>query len=242
MHDILAVSGKGPDWWLTNHFTEQDCNLEIKALKRVLHGRRRSEYRRNWRKHTAWLEQQREKRKTGRIIKAILQTLAGRKHQNGVNLETVQDSNTTHVTPETVHTAATVHFKEWYAMPDHLMDTLHSIDDWRPHLQNYDDFRASYPNSKVPDHLMRQIFVAMQDVDNAQTVRSQLTEELSAPPTYDEFEKKLRNLKGYSSPGPSGLSYNMLKKAPDTAVKELYKCLKQMWVNKEYQLHGNGGG
>ena len=24
----------------------------------------------------------------------------------------------------------------------------------------------------------------------------------------------------------------MLKKAPDTAVKELYKCLKQMWVNK----------
>ena len=102
-----------------------------------------------------------EKGKTGRIIKAVLQTLAGRKHQDGANLETVHDSNTTHVTPETVHTAATAHFKEWYAMPDHLMDTLHSIDNWRPHLQNYDDFRASYPNSKVPDHRMRQIFEAM---------------------------------------------------------------------------------
>ena len=229
---ILNMTNKGPDWWTANIFTREDCDTEIKAIKRLLHGRKRTDLRQQWNSRTKWLEQQREKGKTGRIIKAVLHTLAGRKHQAGSNLETVRDSSTTHVTPETVHTASTAHFEKWYDMPEHLLNTLHAIPDWKPHFNDFNVFKSAYPHCQVPEHLMRRIYDAMQDVDNSEKVRKELSEQLAEPPSLEEFENKIRKLKSYSSPGPSGLTYNMLKKCPSTTTKELYKCLKQMWANK----------
>ena len=55
---------------------------------------------------------------------------------------------------------------------------------------------------------------------------------LAEPPSLQDFENKISKLTSYSAPEPSGITYNMLKKCPSTTTRELYKCLKQMWVNK----------
>ena len=76
---------------------------------------------------------------------------------------------------------------------------------------------------------MEAIFDALQDVPRAELVHEQLTMDLAQAPSLQDFECKIRNLKGNSSPGPSGLSYNMLKKAPKSILHEIYNCLSQFW-------------
>ena len=198
-----------------------------------MHGRRRSDTRRSWKQQTAWLEKMAVQGKSGKIIKAVLKAHAGRKHRDGLNLDTVKDkTGRTHVTPLGVHNVANDEFKDWYDMPQEYRDTLHSIPDWRPYLLDFNHFLTQFPNSQVPRDLSLRIFNALQDVTNAQTVRDQLSTELMEAPTLEEFTKRISNLKSNSSPGMSGLSYNMLSKAPKVVIAEMHKCLAQFWTDK----------
>ena len=118
---ILTGTKKGQDWW-TNRaiITHEDCDVEIKALKQLTHGRQRQDNRLRWKKRTAWLERMASLGKCGKIIKAVLKGQAGRKHQNGLNLDTVRDgSGKIYVTPKSIHQAATRSFQDWYGMPEH---------------------------------------------------------------------------------------------------------------------------
>ena len=230
---ILNSTGKGPQWWMQQNFTIQDCDAEIKTLKQQMHGRRRQDNRKKWKKRTAWLEQMAEQGKSGKIIKAVLKAQAGRKHRDGLNLDVVKDgTGKQFVTPESVHDAATTGFQSWYAMPNEYRDTLHTIPDWRPHLHDYDAFRAQFPSCQVPEDLTRRIFQALQDVPHAWKVREQLTDELMTAPSLAELTSKISQLKHNSSAGMSGLSYNMLLKAPPCVIQEIYKCLVQFWDDK----------
>ena len=116
-------------------------------------------------------------------------------------------------------------------MPDADGNTLHTAEDWRPYLNDFAAFSQAH-KSHVPEVLQKGIFDAMQDVPRSNLVREQLTTEMAEAPTLQEFEYKIRKLKANSSPGPSGLSYNMIKKAPTVVIHEIYKCLEQFWKNK----------
>ena len=114
----------------------------------------------------------------------------------------LRENDTIHVNPEAIHTAATAWFTDWYMMPVSDLATLHTIDDWKPHLTDISTFRAAFPDCQVPLHLMETIFDALQDVPRAELVHDQLTMDLAQAPSLQEFECKIRYLKGNSSPGP----------------------------------------
>jgi hypothetical protein len=45
----LTETKKGPEWWITQDMITADhCDTEIKALKQLMHGRKRSDMRRKW--------------------------------------------------------------------------------------------------------------------------------------------------------------------------------------------------
>jgi hypothetical protein len=71
--------------------TADHCDTEIKALKQLMHGRKRSDMRRKWKRRTAFLEKMSAPGKSGKTIKAVLKAHAGRKHRDGLNLDTVCD-------------------------------------------------------------------------------------------------------------------------------------------------------
>jgi hypothetical protein len=96
-------------------------------------------------------------------------------------------------------------------MPADYISTLHTIPDWRPYLQSFEQFIAQFPNSQVPSHLSEKIYTALQDVPQAAAIRQQLVQELASAPSYEEFTSRINNLKRNSSPGMSGLSYIMLR-------------------------------
>ena len=129
--NIFKETKRGPDWWLEQEMLRvEDCEDEIRTLKKLMHGRKRSDNRRKWKRRTAWLEKMQEQGKAGKIIKSVLKAHAGRKHRDGLNLDTIKDgTGFTHVTPQAVHQAGTHHFQDWYSMPDHYLHTLHSVPD-----------------------------------------------------------------------------------------------------------------
>ena len=231
---ILSETDKGPTWWIQQAALYVDiCDAEIRALKANMHGRRRQDIRRKWKAKTKWLEGLQEQGKARQIIKQVLKSNAGRKHTTGLNLDTVRDATgRIFVTPQSVHQTSTDHFREWYDMPEDYVSTLHTVPDWRPHLQSYERFIAQFPNTQVPSHLSAKIYNALQDVPQAAAIREQLTQELAAAPTIEEFTERISQLKRNSSPGMSGLSYNMLRKAPKVVIQEMHKCLAQFWEDK----------
>ena len=52
---------------------------------------------------------------------------------------------------------------------------------------------------------------------------------LAEPPSIEEFYKGIRNTKTNSAPGPSGLSYNMLKSMHRPMVEQIYEWLVMLW-------------
>ena len=106
-----------------------------------MHGRLRHELRTTINHNTARREMLREMGQTRLVLKSVLGRMGNRKHQDPLFLGAVRESDTmVEVTPETVHTALTAHFEQWYAMPDHyLTDPLHT-GEWQTVLKDFATF------------------------------------------------------------------------------------------------------
>ena len=112
---ILESSGGGEAFW-TSFPAGVDgdlCDRQIDTLWRALHGRKRLETRKAATCYTSWVEQMREQGQTGKVIKAVLGVHAGRKHQDGLSMDTLR-FRTGEVTgdPVMVHTEITDVFRE----------------------------------------------------------------------------------------------------------------------------------
>jgi hypothetical protein len=115
--EILTQTDRGPHWWAeAGTLTPAQCDDEIKRIKKLLHGRQRKEARLKWKQRNASLTVHAQTGRIGKIIKTVLGQHAGRKHRDGLNLDTLKEADKTHVTPETVHDAATRHFNEWFVV------------------------------------------------------------------------------------------------------------------------------
>ena len=60
-------------------------------------------------------------------------------------------------------------------------------------------------------------------------VHATLTESLVPPPTVEDLYKSIRCCKTNSAPGPSGLSYNMLKSFPREMVEYVHSLIVRYW-------------
>ena len=56
-----------------------------------------------------------------------------------------------------------------------------------------------------------------------------LAQTLRKPPTIEEFTNNLKKCKENSAPGPTGLSYNMIKEWPEDLLKKVYEILAELW-------------
>ena len=89
----------------------------------------------------------REQGRMGRVIKAVLGVHAGRKHQDGVSLDTLRSPTLGLVgDPQAIHTLTTEHFVQHYAIPPDANNDLHRSPDWLPLVMDKERFmRVSLP-------------------------------------------------------------------------------------------------
>ena len=118
-----------------------------------------------------------------------------------------------------IHNLVSAHFTQWYkgpAIPEVPWVTL-SQD--RAAFLGHSDSRL--------------LWQALTDIPGVELVRRELATELAAPPTLGEFNGIIASHRGSTTPGATGLTYNMVKGWPAPVRTYAYKCLVTLWDQPE---------
>ena len=178
----------------------------------------------------SYIEAQREKGRLGAVIKATLGVHAGRRHQDGITMDNVTLDNGAILTdPKSLHNANTDHYKSFYKLPTEFDNDLHRATDWSTFINDKTKLDEVFANSNIPQWCLDIIHEALQDKPNSALVRQQLDVDLRDPPFLADFKKGIKKCKTNSAPGMSGMSYNMLKSLPETAIEYVYDKLCFFW-------------
>ena len=222
-HRFLDCTGMGPSGWRTATLREVShplfCGELIRKLQRMLQGRQRSLLRREINAHTARLEAARAAGKIGKVIKSVLQ-----EDTELYTLESLtvpgQDTLTDH---RTIHNVVTAHFQQWYQGPPDPPPP------WVALLQDRTRYLEHARSKHIPEDLTALLWRALTDVPNVQLVQADLEQELANPPTLEEFTAAIHHHQGSTSPGATGLTYNMAKGWPPEATALAHSCLLLLW-------------
>jgi hypothetical protein len=62
-----------------------------------------------------------------------------------------------------------------------------------------------------------------------QEISCKIQESLSLTPLYDDFVAALQATKDSSAPGPSQITYGLIKQLPPVILQEVYQLLSDIW-------------
>ena len=222
-HRIMDCSGMGPTGWSTTTLLAiqhpHRCAALITKLKRVLHGRQRTLLRQRISSHTAHLETLRITGRIGRVIKSTL--------QEDVELFTLESLPvpgegilTDH---RAIHNLVTAHFTQWYKGPEGPEVP------WATISHDQHCFLAHTASRGIPTDLGHLLWQALTNIPGVEHVRADLARELATPPSLGEFNGIIAGHRGSTTPGATGLTYNMVKGWPAPVRTFSHRCLVELW-------------
>ena len=222
-HRIMDCSGMGPSEWSTTTISAiqhpQRCTALITRLKRMLHGRQRTLLRKQISSHAAHLE---TLRVTGRIGRVITSTLQEDVEQ--FTLESLPVPGEGILTDHrTIHNMVTAHFTQWYKGPEGPEVP------WGALHQDHTSFLDHTASRGIPNDLGHLLWQALTEVPGVEHVRADLARELATPPSLGEFNGIIAGHRGSTTPGATGLTYNMVKGWPAPVRTFAHRCLVELW-------------
>ena len=122
-------------------------------------------------------------------------------------------------------------FKRWYALPDHPAARL-GHDTWALWKDNpalLDEYLSAL---HIPAHqatILKQGILVPSQSRNTARVFLDLRSKEAIMPTFEEFQAAIAATPAGKAPGPSGLTYNMIKGWPLEVQEWAYKCLCELW-------------
>ena len=153
--------------------------------------------------------------KVGRALKSILGT-----QQATYDLNTLRLATGELVTdPITIHNTQVQHWKEWFGETEATFFDHHTID-WKDPKAQQEDFMNFKAHQNVPAELLHRIWNAIiQPTMEFPNIGAQIQEEVNKPITMAEVQAAIRKAPSGSVPGPSGLSYAMMKEWPEQVLE-----------------------
>ena len=121
----------------------------------------------------------------------------------------------------------TAHFTQWYKGP-----AIREV----PRVTLSHDrcaFLGHTASRGIPTDLGCLLWQALTDVPGVDRVRLDLATELAAPPTLGEFNGIIASHRGSTTPGATGLTYNMVKGWPAPVRAHAHQCLVALWDQPE---------
>ena len=222
-------------WWndLQNIPTADDIDLDIGHTKKQLHGRQRSDMRLQVNSAVRRREKLRKQGKWRQVIKSLLGTLAGRRHQEGVDLSILKtDGGRCTESPEEVHHEATKALEEWFGSPEEHNRGIHTNEDWERTLRDKQYFLSETAYTGVPLDLRDLIHDSLVNVEDQQAAENHMNLAFQEVPTFEEWQEVIRSTHNNSSGGVSGCSYNQLKHWPIELSLDVYSTLVDCWADK----------
>ena len=223
--------GRGPHFWRSvelldsDYLTRELMTLE-KHLKKQMHGRNRSEWRHAINSQSAARENARLQGKKAAVIRSIFGTHMERYDMNLLRLS----DGSTLTDPVAIHETFANHFEQWHQgngrqtfFDDHIID-------WEDIQSTREDFLTYAGHVLIP----RDILIRIWDAIVAPTQKfpglsAKLQEVTSTPITIDELRAAIQRAPASSVPGPSGLSYAMMKEWPDEVLLTAHSAMTTIW-------------
>jgi hypothetical protein len=239
-----------PEWWQINFDSATFAMLqeEVASRKRNMHSRSRARQREDI---DAYVQAREAKVEEGHLTSAFASLLE--KPQIGWDPSELSiERNGEEVTltdPKEIHDEVSKIQTGVFAASNSLMRrcgldqaNLGSLDDWEemiahparlfPRLLQFLPALAVAVGSSFNLLHLQAIADAFKQRPGAQAVERMLRDLDSVPPSFEDFERALKGCSSTSSPGPTGLSYSLIKAFPLSAKKRLYELLCILWADK----------
>ena len=154
-------------------------------------------------------EASREAGKLGRIIKSVLGTQTERFLMTYIR---TPEGNTLSDEAE-IHDMVTSHFTDWFVIPEFAKKTsvLHMSPTLNTAVDSEEAFLKATASSGVPEDLRRKLYPTLRyDAFPRSDVKMRAS--FALPPILEEFTHAIIRRPTDSAAGPTGLTYNMMKR------------------------------
>ena len=148
--------------------------------------------------------------------------------------------------PAAIHKQMSDFFQAWFVAPDPaLRSGIHSEEvHWATLFTDKAAFLAHGERLSVPTPLTEAIWAAINfptTLPRFEEAKERLRTVFSTPPTCERFLALVKRGKARSSPGPTGLTYNMMKHWPEELTVEVYHLLSAIHQRGEWATYPNLG-
>jgi len=225
--------------WITTPFNSKVSGLlelDIRKVRLALHGRVRSHSRKRMHEYSRVREVARTQGKLSRVIPSILGL-----EKNKFNYDSLHTPDQIVQDPAAIHTAITSHFQQWFSPPPGGSTGIHSPDThWPSILTDKQLFEKHGDDQSIPPQLVETLWAAVTHPSRQpqdQAAQEAIKTALDRPPSLARFKYALQHGKTKSSPGPSGLTYTMMKHRPDEVLQTVYELLVRLWDTKSHPDH-----
>ena len=233
---LNIIPNHGPSYWRTLPAMQTPamvklCDEDMTKLLSLMHGRQRSELRSSISAATALRERLLQEGKLGRVIKSVLGT-----ETNKFNYDSLHTREGIVTDPVEIHNEVAGHFQQWFSGDEPLTGIHAPENDWRTILTDKDSFFKHAKARADPEDITNVIWQSLQAptlTPAYSNVKAKLSRELTEAPTLDELISAIHQSPSGSAAGITGVSYNMLKTAPDDVLKEIHRLLVKLAVGIE---------
>jgi hypothetical protein len=135
--------------------------------------------------------------------------------------------------PLQIHDSHVKHWEEWFGggRRDTFFDR-HTIN-WESPQELWTQFRDYPAHTAIPEQLLQHIWKAItQPVEDHLELREEMQEVVMQPIQLEELRQAIRKAPSGSVPGPSGLSYDMMKEWPETVLQRVHETVDKIWREK----------
>ena len=249
---LAECSGTPHTFWenvTAESLTVEWLDQEHKRVLQHLHGAIRHEMRKRINAAVASRERARERNKLKQCHDSLLNIEQSRYEMD--NLRTKEEDGITAIITDKkrIHNMITAHFKDWFAIPEHV-EVFHELTGGvNKEFDSYADFKNKFRALGATDEALECVWAGINSTFNVamdgthskadphpESKFSRVLSKLMAndnAPSLEEFIYCIRKkLPKQSAPGPSGLSYAMLKLCSDEVLRVLYNNLLVMWMDK----------
>ena len=197
-----------------------------KLIKGLLHGRQRRDMRSSINKATAARERSREQGRLSAVIRSICGS-----HQEQYSLhQLILPDGTTTSNRITIHEAHTEHWESWLGGDGLPTFFDRHVIDWSDPQALKQDFMLFPSHLSIPTKTLETIREALTipKYDDL-VVKTKLAVATSRPVSIDDLKTAIARAPVASVPGPSGLSYAMMKTWSPTVLKEAFDDMTMIW-------------
>ena len=220
---------------------QQQANLifllvtEVAELDKLCHARQRRKKKASIQDRSSAREQDALHTRLKKVIASISE-----KPSSGYNYNELTLSDGSSLTnPKSIHEEITFFFENLFKHPSDALPTVLGLEDppenpesetlWMRMLHDPDLFKETFRSTNVPADVIELIAEAFSDPDRTQVAAQHIARRFEEPITFTDFKRMLMRSRGNSAGGLTGLTYGVLKLAPEGLLIHIFQLLSHMW-------------